>query len=230
MLSAAAGIVAALVGVAAVAYAVYVGITWARYGHAGPPVDPAARDEALDRVMPRYEVVERHYVRIKAPARIVLDQARMIDITGATLARAIFRARELLMGAEPARPPSKGLIEDMKAIGWGPLAEIPDHEIVMGAVTRPWEANPVFRAIAPQDFATFSEPDYVQIAWTLRADPVDANASIFRTETRVRATDAAARARFRWYWSLLSPGIILIRWAMLQPLKATAERRASGER
>ena len=54
----------------------------------------------------------------------------------------------------------------------------------------------------------------------------EAHASIFRTETRAVATDAAARAKFRRYWSFLSPGIILIRWAALRPLRAEAERHA----
>jgi len=39
-------------------------------------------------------------------------------------------------------------------------------------------------------------------------------------------TDPAARAKFRRYWSFLSPGIFLIRWISLGPLKAEAERRA----
>ena len=39
-------------------------------------------------------------------------------------------------------------------------------------------------------------------------------------------TNPAARAKFRRYWSFLSPGIILIRWVSLRPLKAEAERRA----
>jgi hypothetical protein len=50
--------------------------------------------------------------------------------------------------------------------------------------------------------------------------------SLFRTETRVLATDARARAKFRRYWSLVSPGIIAIRWVMLQPVKREAEREA----
>ena len=45
-------------------------------------------------------------------------------------------------------------------------------------------------------------------------------------ETRVIATDATARAKFRRYWSLVSPGIIAIRWVMLQPVKREAEREA----
>jgi len=44
------------------------------------------------------------------------------------------------------------------------------------------------------------------------------HASVFRTETRLVTTDAAARAKFRWYWARFSPGILLIRWLMLRPL------------
>ena len=96
----------------------------------------------------------------------------------------------------------------------------------MGAVTQPWEANVVFRPLPPEEFVAFHEPDYVKIVWTLRADPIGADASIFRTETRATATDATARSKFRRYWSFLSPGIILIRRASLKPLRAAAERRA----
>ena len=71
----------------------------------------------------------------------------------------------------------------------------------------------------------FATPGYVKIAWTLRADPTRIGGSIFRTETRAVATDADARRKFRRYWSFLSPGIILIRAAMLPAVKRDAERR-----
>jgi hypothetical protein len=41
-------------------------------------------------------------------------------------------------------------------------------------------------------------------------------------------TDGFARAKFRRYWSFVSPGIILIRWMLLRPVKAEAERRFNG--
>jgi len=110
--------------------------------------------------------------------------------------------------------------------GWGVLAEIPDREVVIGAVTQPWEANVVFRHVAPQKFSDFHEPGYVKIAWTLRADPAGDQHSVFRTETRAIATDLDARIRFRRYWSFLSPGIILIRRSMLNSLRGEARRRA----
>jgi hypothetical protein len=95
----------------------------------------------------------------------------------------------------------------VKSLGWGVLAETPGREIVFGAVTKPWEANVVFRALPPDEFAAFDEPDYVKIVWNLRADPVGPDESVFRTETRVVTTNPAARTRFRWYWSFFSPGI-----------------------
>jgi hypothetical protein len=105
------------------------------------------------------------------------------------------------------------------------LAEVPGREVVAGAVTRPWEADVTFRSIPPDAFAAFAEPDYVKIVWTLRADEIGDSASVFRTETRAIATDASARRKFRRYWAIVSPGIALIRWASLGPLRREAERR-----
>ena len=135
------------------------------------------------------------------------------------------------MRSHPVRQPeSTSFIDQMRSIGWGVLAEEPGREIVLGAVTQPWLADVVFRALPPEEFAAFHDPNYAKIVWTLRADSVGPAESVFRTETRAVATDLVARAKFRRYWSFLSPGIILIRWASLAPLKADAERRAGGRR
>jgi hypothetical protein len=175
--------------------------------------------------MPVYDVVERHRIEIAAPADITFAAACEQDLMALPVVRAIFKAREILLGSEPdiAVHP-RGLLALTKSIGWGVLAEAPGREIVMGAVTQPWHADVVFRALPPDQFVAFNEPDYVKIVWTLRADPLGSG-SIFRTETRALATDATARAKFRWYWSFLSPGITLIRRASLGPLKREAERR-----
>jgi hypothetical protein len=181
----------------------------------------------LDRFMPDYQIVERHNIRVAAPAEITLAAAAETDLQQSSVARAIFRAREVILGSDPdpaERP--KGMLALTQSLGWRVLAEEPGHEIVVGAVTKPWEANVTFRGLTPDAFAAFNDPGYVKIAWTLRADPIGSKESIFRTETRALATDGFARVRFRRYWSLLSPGIIVIRWAMLHPVKKEAERRA----
>ena len=213
-------------GVAVAAYTAYVATAWARYGDPARP-DPEAADPLLDRFIPTYDVAERHHIQVRAPAEITLAAACEMDLNASPIVRAIFKAREVLLGAEPEpamRP--RGIVALTTAIGWGVLADVPGRELVMGAVTQPWKANVVFRGLPADEFAAFSDPDYVKIVWTLRADPVDGGQSIFRTETRAVATDREARRKFRRYWSFLSPGIILIRRMALEPLKADAERRA----
>ena len=214
-------------GIAAVAYGVYVGVTWFRYGHATAP-GPEEQDPLLDRFMPAYDVAERHHTRVAAPAAVTLATARELDLQGSGLVRTIIRAREMILGATPDdRPRPPGLLAEVRSLGWGVLAEVPDREVVVGAVTKPWEANVTFRALPPDQFAAFDEPGYVKIVWTLRAEPISVTESVFRTETRAVATDPGARSKFRRYWSFLSPGIIVIRWSVLGPLKREAEHRAA---
>jgi hypothetical protein len=213
-------------GIAAGVYAAHAGMAWHRYGQPRRP-GPGEEDELLDRFMPDYDVVERHQVRVAAPGAVTFAAAREQDLLQSPLVRAIYKARELVLRAEPEdRQLPRGLLAWALALGWGVLAEAPGREIVGGAVTRPWEANVTFRALPPGEFAAFREPGYVKIVWTLRADPIGEGESWFRTETRSVATDAASRARFRRYWAFASPGISMIRRLSLGPLKREAERRA----
>jgi hypothetical protein len=218
---------AAALGLAAAGYGVVVANAWRRYGHP----QPAAPDEAdalLDRFMPEYEVVERHHMRVEAPADITLASAIDADLQSSPIVQAIFKGRQrLLRGqAAPARP-ARGIVAETTALGWVVLAEEPGREIVLGAVTRPWEADVVFRGVPPEEFLGWREPDHVKIVWNLRADPLGPRASTFRTETRVTTTDADARRKFRWYWARFSPGIRLIRRSMLGGIRCDAARRAS---
>jgi hypothetical protein len=176
--------------------------------------------------MPVPDVVERHHIHVAAPAAVTCKAAKDQDLFNLGLVRAIFKAREIVLGASPdADGMPRGLLAAALSVGWGVLADVPDREIVMGAVTKPWEPNVVFRALPSDEFASFSEPGFVKIVWTLRADPIDDRTSVFRTETRACATDATARALFRRYWAFVSPGIWLIRLLSLVPLKRDAERR-----
>jgi hypothetical protein len=222
---------AAGAGLATALYTTRAAFTWFRYGHPpGPDMDEA--DRLLDEFIPAYEVVERHHVRVAAPAAIALAAACDMDLAQSPIIRAIFKSRELILGAQPDKVRSpRTLLAWAKELGWAVLAQTPDREVVLGAVTRPWDANPVFRPLPPQEFAGFHEPGFAKIVWTLRADPINATESVARTETRVATTDQAARKAFRRYWSLVSPGVEVIRWVSLQLVKREAEgriRRSQG--
>jgi hypothetical protein len=216
---------AAGAGLATALYATRAGFAWLQYGHPPSP-NMDETDRLLDEFIPVYEVVERHHVRVAAPAATSLAAACEMDLAQSAVIRAIFKTRELILGAEPDKERSpRTLLAWARELGWAVLAEIPGREIALGAVTRPWDANPVFRPLPPQEFAGFHEPGFAKIVWTLRADPINTTESIARTETRVATTDQAARKAFRRYWSLVSPGVEVIRWISLQLVKREAEGR-----
>ena len=200
----------------------YVATQWLRYGHVrkrgGPPT-------LLDRFLPACEVLERHETRVAAPADVTYVAAREMRLASSPVVRAIFRGRELLMrsSAAEARAP-QSLIDEVVSIGWGVLAEEPGREIVLGAVTQPWQRDVKFRALPPDEFAAFDEPGFAKIAWTIRAESLGPATSLFYTETRVATTDAEARKRFRRYWTMVSPGVRLIRRESLRLVRADAER------
>ena len=179
----------------------------------------------LDRFMPSPDVRERHEGLIHAPAEIVFDVALHFDLQAIPVVRAIFWLRGKLMGAKATTRVARGLVAETMALGWGVLSHRQRREIVMGAVTRPWEADVKFRAVPAEQFREFAEPALVKIAWTLEAEPVGQALTRFASETRAVATDDAARTRFLRYWRWARFGIVAIQWMMLPAVRREAERR-----
>lgn len=214
----------AAAAVAAVSYATYAAVTWARYGRVHP--DRFPRDDLLDRFLPCPEVDECHHIRVGAPAAATFAVAHELDIQRSPVVRGIFMLRTLpsLLRGEPLADSSRGLLAETLAIGWGVLAEVPDREIVVGAITQPWDPVVTFHPLPPEEFAAFDEPGYAKIVWTLAADPLGPNESMFITRTRVATTDSMARERFRRYWAAFSPGILIIRYEGLRLVKTEAQR------
>jgi hypothetical protein len=208
---------AALLGVG------HVAATWLRYGRVPRR---GATPTLLDRFLPECEVLERHETRVAAPVELTYAAARDLSLMSSPVVRAIFRGRELLMRSpsEEDRPP-QSLVDETLSIGWGVLAQEKGREIVIGAVTQPWEPEVHFRSLPPDEFASFDTPGYAKIAWTIRAEPLGPTTSRFYTETRVATTDAESRKRFRRYWTMVSPGVRLIRRESLRLVRADAQRR-----
>ena len=214
---------AACGGAGVAGYLAYAGTRWCLYLR----VKRDETDPLLDRFMPASDAAEFHHVPVAAPTAVTYWAAANLDLMQSAVIRAVFKGRAWILRAKPndfAGP--RSLLDQMKALGWCVLAEIPGREIVMGAATQPWVADTVFRPTPADRFAAFHESGYVKIVWTIRADPSGGSASIASTETRVVTTDPAAREKFRWYWSCFSPGIVLIRKIALRMVKKEAERRA----
>ena len=212
------------------AYAVCIGVTWYQYGRVQQHPHPESTDALLDSFIPAFDVARRQHVRVAAPTETTFSAACEMNLQQSTIFRGIVRTRALVLGSEPDKEKSRalGLIDQAKAWGWGELAEDPGHEILFGAVTQPWAANPVFQALPLDEFVKFQKRGFVKIVWMLRVDPIDRGNSILSTETRVVTADPASHVKFRRYWSWASPGMFLIRWTALRAARDEAERRVRG--
>jgi len=184
----------------------------------------ASANALLDCFVPCPDVRGRLTITVRAPAEFVMDVARRFEIESLWIVRTLFRLRAALLRA-PAPPTQRlGLVCQMRKIGWACLAEDPARYFVAGAACRPWQADPGFSPIASEDFLNFVQPDCVKIAWTLETSALGAAKTRFATETRVVATDNAARAKFKTYWRKFGVGIVLIRLVLLPALRRRAEK------
>jgi hypothetical protein len=181
----------------------------------------------LDRFLPHADVRERHEILVHAPADLVLDTARRSDPESIPAVRAIFTMRAWFLGSRRPRL-AAGLVEKTLRLGWGVLEEEEGRFFCAGAVCRPWLADVDFHSLPPTKFAAYAEPGRVKIAWTLEVEPEEAGWTRFATETRAVATDEASRVKFRRYWRLAGPGILLIRKFLLPAVRREAERRAKA--
>src|SRR5688500_17173005 len=89
---------AGAVGLAAIAYGMNVGRAFQRYGNPKRATGEE-RDQLLDRFMPAYDVVERHHLRVIAPARTTLSVARDMPLRDSAVVRALPTGRDLILGA-----------------------------------------------------------------------------------------------------------------------------------
>ena len=103
-------------------------------------------------------------------------------------------------------------------------------ELVLGQMSRPWKSVAVFTdaPTTPEEFISFDEPGFAEIAASLRIDPHGNDSSILTTETRVAITDDESRRRFRRYWLLIGPFSFLIRRMALRLLATEFRRSVPG--
>jgi hypothetical protein len=213
--------------VAAGIYAGYVALTYLRFRRES---DSTGRNPLLDQLVPEYEIRERHSGSVPAPADITLAAARGIAFHDSLVIRTLFALRALpgrILGAPAAPPVRRPILDEVIALGWRRLAEISGRQVIMGAVTRPWRQDVQFHGLPAEEFVAFREPGYAKIVWTIEVEPAGPSSAVFSTETRVVTTDPLSRERFRRYWALLSPGILIIRYETLRLVRAEAERRSA---
>ena len=104
------------------------------------------------------------------------------------------------------------------------LGQAEAREAVLGQVARYWTPRPVAGPAAsrtPEGFARFAEPGWAKAALSFQ---LTGGRTLLAAETRVLATDPAARRAFARYWRLIRAGGGLIRLELLRAVACRAEQ------
>lgn len=144
------------------------------------------------------------------------------DLGGSPVSKALLALRGY--GGRAIRPSVGTFPEKLERFGFTLLDEDPGRELVFGIAGRFWRPDGGLRRIGDrQAFFFFAEDGCVKAAWNLRIGVRDGEACDLSTETRIQYFGAAARRKFRLYWTLVGPFSGALRRALLRGVRARAE-------
>jgi hypothetical protein len=186
---------------------------------------PAGGAQLIDRFVPEWEWDECHEMVMAAGVEKVYAAALDTDLRRSWVTDTLIKMRRL-----PGRARTIREIADRGFIGFIPLAEAPNEEIVFGLVGRFWRKTGSIVQVPPRRFTAFNTRGYVKLAWNFRFQPVDATHTRVTTETRILATSPYARRRFRAYWFVVRPFSGRIRREMLKAIRRAAEGKGARKK
>lgn len=167
-----------------------------------PALEPGLR---LDDVVGHPDVSSRHDRRVDAPPGQVWDALLTASVDSHPAVRLLMGARALprRIGRRPPAPPQRR--RTLLQMAPYPLVSVTSgRAVIMAGVGQPWRltnAGPPPR-FDLDEIVAFDAPGWVKIAMDIRVDAT-ADGSTVTSETRVKATDEAARRAFRAYWTLI---------------------------
>ena len=179
--------------------------------------------------MPRWDVIERHRIIVRAQPAAVYTAAQHVDLRRSRVVAVLGGLRELpakLLGRARPEPDAsiRSTIDGFLAAGFVRLAEAPDEELVLGLTGQFWKPAGNITRVAPEDFTSFNRPGFARAVWNIRVQPTKRGNTRLTTETRVLCTNTRSRLTFRAYWLVVRPFSGWIRKEMLRLIKEDAER------
>jgi hypothetical protein len=188
--------------------------------------ETASRVSKLDEWMPRWQVGERHVLKIAAsPAKVfaAIHEVRADEILLFRTLTAIRRCGgtgpESILNA----PEQKPLLDVATQTTFILLDDMAPRELVIGTVIAAPRAVRASGRLEPDLFRRTLPPGVVLATMNFLVTPSEDGGSMVATETRVCANSPAAVRRFGIYWRLIHPGSDLIRRMWLRAIALRAE-------
>jgi hypothetical protein len=193
----------------------------------------AARPLLIDRYMDTWDFEMSRHRAVDATPDQTYAALRAIDfakirspILRAMLAMGRQLQRRAVRRGEAASPlPDSFTFDNLEAYGRIRLAEEPGSEIVVGALTRPFQAHVTSMKIDPATFAAFDSPGYVKVAASFSVQPYGEKRTLLSYEVRLRGTDEAAKKKLSAAWPFVSPVVRSAMDAVLSHVAAAAAAR-----
>ncbi|MBZ5654133.1 MAG: hypothetical protein LAO56_02515 [Acidobacteriia bacterium] len=184
----------------------------------------------LNQFVPVYQFHEIHSIRIAAPKEKAYAAIKSVTADEIFLFRTLTWIRRLgRPGPESIlnAPGHEPILDVAARTSFLLLAEVPNHEIVVGtAVVVPHGWRPSQRP-TPEGFKAVHEPGFALAAMNFLVEDAGPDACTVTTETRIYATDSSARRRFAAYWRVIYPGSSLLRRTWLRAIARRAESPTS---
>ena len=189
----------------------------------------------IDEYLPRYDVVERHSITVRATPARTFAAITTTDFADGPVVRLLLWLRKLPQALLRGRDGWRALtsttsvpltIGTIERNGFRHLAQRVPEELVIGIEGQFWVLSggrctpsaEAFSFVAPA-------PGMARAIWNFHVQPLGGERCKLTTETRVLCADAAARRPFLLYWALIRPGSGLIRHSMLRAIKRSAEHQ-----
>ena len=181
---------------------------------------------ALQRLIPRPQLIDIDRIDVDAPATAVWDRIRHGELARSRAVRALFKLRTVASWRPGDAAPSLR-IEDLRSSpecpGFQVLVEEAPCELAVGAIGKVWRLDIPFVHVGDEtSFAAFDQPDFIKVAWAIRVLARGAQQTHVEIEVRVAATDVRAWRKFRRYFRVIGPFSRFIRRSLLRALAREA--------
>jgi len=193
------------------------------------PEQHATGHGALDGFVPRYQFAELHETRVRGNPAAVYRALRAVRADEIRTFRTLTWIRSPRLPWQKRRasimdPRQDPVLDVATRSGFVWLSDEPGREAAVGAVVccRP------ARLTSAEQFRSLTEPGFAKAGMSFRIEDLGSGECRVTTETRIFATDTAARRRFGMYWAFIYPGSSLIRYGWLAAVKKRAEADTSA--
>ncbi len=157
----------------------------------------------LNSFLPDYFLCEVHHLALRSSPAETFRKFCEFDMCEIPWIRNLFELRTIL---DRKKSLSHLTLRDAYQNGeFILLEEIPDEELVVGAVGKFWRPSIAFKKIDPSAYAEFHKAGFAKVAWSLRCEPRIGGGTLSTFELRVGANDSISAAKMRAYYSLIGP-------------------------